>query len=137
MVIDGANVGFYEQNFSGAPPHVEWNKIDWVVQYLESKNKRVLVVMHSRHFVGRMFPNSARPIVARWEASGSLLKTPKDGNDDWFWLHASLWPAMAQQEVSGRGGASARERSKRKRRRLLARRRRRLLARKRRRLLAR
>lgn len=38
VVIDGANVGYFEANFSGATKHVDYSKIDWIVQhFLERK----------------------------------------------------------------------------------------------------
>jgi ribonuclease P protein 3 len=100
VIIDGANVGYYQMNFGGAPPHVDWGQIDWVVQHYEKLGLRVLVVMHSRHFVGKMFPAHARPIVNRWDKRGGLLRTPQGGNDDWYWLHASLFRGLSQ-EVKG------------------------------------
>jgi ribonuclease P protein 3 len=39
VVIDGANVGYFEQNFQGAPKHVDYNQIDWIVQHFLRENK--------------------------------------------------------------------------------------------------
>jgi len=98
VILDGANVGYYKMNFGGAPSHVDFDQIEWVVQHFEGQGLRVLVVMHSRHFKGKMFPDYAKPIVERWSKNDGLLRTPMGGNDDWFWLHASLFLGLGQQE---------------------------------------
>jgi mitochondrial ribonuclease P protein 3 len=91
ILIDGANVGFYEQNFAGAPKHVDYNQIDWIVQHFMQKMKQgVLLVMHSRHFAQNLMPSYAEPILQKWVDSGLLYRTPPGMNDDWFWLHAAL-----------------------------------------------
>lgn len=35
VIIDGANVGYYKQNFMGAPKHVDYTQIDWVVRHFQ------------------------------------------------------------------------------------------------------
>ena len=89
-VIDGANVGYFEQNFAGAPKHVDYNQIDWVVRHLLRNDKNILLVMHARHFAPHMLPRQFEPIVKSWLDRGLLYKTPRSMNDDWFWLQASL-----------------------------------------------
>ena len=34
MVIDGANVGYYKQNFIGAASHIEYRQVDWMLASL-------------------------------------------------------------------------------------------------------
>jgi hypothetical protein len=90
IVIDGANVGYYKQNFSHAPKHVDYRQIDGVVQgTLLKRSKRVLLILHARHFAHTLMPVWARPIVEGW--SSILYKANPGMNDDWFWLHAALW----------------------------------------------
>lgn len=91
VVIDGANVGYFEQNFSGAPKHVDYNQINWIVQNFLSNGKSVLLILHERHFNHNLMPKWALPIVASWDQAGLLYRTPTGMNDDWFWLHAALW----------------------------------------------
>jgi len=88
VVIDGANVGYFEQNFHNAPKHVNYNQIDCVVKHFMQLNKNVLLIMHSRHFFA--VPLKFKALVRAWEKSGVLYKTPPRMNDDWFWLHAAL-----------------------------------------------
>ncbi|KAL3915874.1 MAG: hypothetical protein SGILL_005440 [Bacillariaceae sp.] len=91
VVVDGANIGFYGMNYADAPPHVDYEQIDWVVRHLlEDRKQRVLLVMHSRHFSDRMLPPKFRPLVDSWREKGVLYKTPSGMNDDWFWMHAAL-----------------------------------------------
>jgi mitochondrial ribonuclease P protein 3 len=97
FIIDGANVGYYEQNFVGAPKHVDYHQIDWIVQYLVNVQQQqqheqcpILLIMHSRHFATNLMPKYAKPIVQRWKDMNILYETPIGMNDDWFWLHAAL-----------------------------------------------
>ena len=89
VLIDGANVGFFKQNFASAPKHVDYEQIDWVVQHFTDSGKRVLLVLHERHF-GDIMPPKYRNLEEKWVKSGVLYKTPRGMNDDWFWLHAAL-----------------------------------------------
>jgi pentatricopeptide repeat protein len=90
ILIDAANVGYYKQNFGGAPKHVDYEQIDWIVQHFTRMGKRVLLVLHQRHFNPRLMPGKYKPIQEKWEREGILYKTPPGMNDDWFWLHAAL-----------------------------------------------
>ena len=89
VVIDGANVGYYKQNFSNAPKHVDYRQIDALLQHFAAQEKSVLLVMHERHFFPRLLPTWAVSIVESW--NNVLYRTPSGMNDDWFWLHAALW----------------------------------------------
>lgn len=91
IVIDGANIGYHQQNFSDAPRHVDYNQIDWTIRHFqEVKKQKVLLVMHSRHFSNKMLPDKYRPLYNAWMKGGILYKTPFGMNDDWFWMHAAL-----------------------------------------------
>ncbi|KAI2512778.1 Protein-only RNase P [Fragilaria crotonensis] len=89
VVIDGANVGYYKQNFSHAPKHVDYRQIDTVVEHFAKLDKKILLVLHARHFSHQLMPEWARPIVNSW--SSILYRANHGMNDDWFWLHAALW----------------------------------------------
>ncbi len=108
VVIDGANVGFYKPQNSGfRSPGVEWCQIDWVVRDFERRGLKCVVVLHARHFNerGKMAITAAgKAIVRDWARRGVwLVKTPMSANDDWFWLHASLWGGRVQgDEGEGR-----------------------------------
>jgi hypothetical protein len=90
VVIDGANVGYFETNFPGSPKHVDYHQINWAVQHFLEQGKSVLLVMHCRHFSRNFMPESVRPLVQRWMDRGILYQTPRDMNDDWFWMQAAL-----------------------------------------------
>jgi pentatricopeptide repeat protein len=89
VVIDGANVGKFEQNFADAPRHVDYNQINWVIRHFTRMGKKVLLVLHERHFNPNMMPDKYRPLQERWEREKLLYKSPRGMNDDWFWLHAA------------------------------------------------
>lgn len=90
IIIDGANVGYYQQNFGNAPRHVDYRQIDSVVQHFRRLGKKVLLVMHCRHFTHHQMPARFRPILQHWQQEGILYQTPAGMNDDWFWMHAAL-----------------------------------------------
>mmetsp|Transcript_11543 Transcript_11543/g.29214 ORF Transcript_11543/g.29214 Transcript_11543/m.29214 type:complete len:696 (-) Transcript_11543:953-3040(-) len=90
VVIDGANIGFFKQNFAYAPKHVDYEQIDWVVQHFTKLGKKVLLVMHNRHFSRYMLPPKYQGLRDSWIREGILYKTPPGMNDDWFWMHAAL-----------------------------------------------
>jgi mitochondrial ribonuclease P protein 3 len=106
IVIDGANVGYYEQNYADAPKHVCYEQIDWVVRYfVQVQRKSVLLILHSRHCSRPLLPAHAESIVHSWRQPYSfdsveghpshhppvLFATPFGMNDDWFWMHAALF----------------------------------------------
>ena len=90
VVIDGANVGFFEQNFKGAPKRVDYEQIDWIARHFEEQNMKPLIFLHQRHFKSKMLPKWANAIVDRWTKQDLVYKTPYDSNDDWYWLHTAL-----------------------------------------------
>ena len=100
IVIDGANVGYYQRNFSNAPKHVDYKQIDWVVDHFCEQGKRVLLVMHMRHFSKNLLPKWAESIVNKWDENGILYRTPHGFNDDWFWMHAALWCGRGTKVLS-------------------------------------
>ena len=100
IVLDGANIGYYKQNFEHAPKHVDYQQIDWAVQHFQRLEKTVLLVMHERHFSRKLMPVWAQPIVNKWINAGILFQAPAGMNDDWFWLHAALWGGRSTQVVT-------------------------------------
>ena len=100
FVIDGANVGYYQNNYEHAPKHVNYEQIDWMVQYFLNLGKSTLVVLHERHFSKKLLPESAKSIVEKWDELGVLFRSPVGSNDDWFWMHAALWCGSSCMVVS-------------------------------------
>eukprot|EP00605_Chrysophyceae_sp_TOSAG23-4_P002312 GSChrysophyteH1.ASY1.ANO1.2558.1 assembled CDS len=89
VVIDGANCGYYKQNYPGAPSHVDFQQINWMVEHLKKCGFKPLVMLHCRHFSNRI-PRECLNIVASWEAQNVLFRTPTRCNDDWFWLYLAV-----------------------------------------------
>ena len=46
VIIDGANVGYYKQNFAGAPGHVAYDQIDAMAKYLINRGYKPVIVLH-------------------------------------------------------------------------------------------
>ena len=90
MVVDGANCGYYKQNYAGAPSHVDYRQIDWMLRQLQSRGLRPLLVLHSRHTAASALPTEFAPIVAAWRAEALVYETPPKWNDDWFWLYTAV-----------------------------------------------
>ncbi|KAL7466572.1 hypothetical protein ACHAXS_006862 [Conticribra weissflogii] len=100
VVIDGANVGYFQQNFGGAPKHVDYRQIDWLVRHLlehpSDENYHIMLFLHERHFSPKLLPKWAYSIIDMWEGNRApydrltLCRTPGGMNDDWFWMQAAL-----------------------------------------------
>lgn len=84
IVIDGANIGYYKQNFARAPRHVDYHQIDRFVKLLQEEGKNILLFLHERHFSRNLMPKWAEKIVHGWERSKILYRTPHASNDDWY-----------------------------------------------------
>lgn len=42
VIVDGANVGYYKQNFNGAPTHIDYRQVDWMVKQLSCRGAYVI-----------------------------------------------------------------------------------------------
>ena len=98
-VIDGANVGYFEQNFSTAAKHVDYHQIDWLLRHLLEQPQRqhqVILFLHERHFSSNLAPPWADELFRAWDSDRApygrltVYRTPAGMNDDWFWMHAAL-----------------------------------------------
>jgi proteinaceous RNase P len=87
VVIDGANVGYYMMNYSGATAHVNYDQIDWLADHFLAEGKRTVIVLHGRHLMDSMMPPKFRPMIDKWLSKKMLYTVPKRNNDDWFWLY--------------------------------------------------
>jgi ribonuclease P protein 3 len=98
IVIDGANVGYFQQNFSNAPKHVDYKQIDWLLRHLLERNngQHILLFLHERHFSPKLCPQWAFQIIKSWDGTQTpydkltVYRTPGGMNDDWYWMHAAL-----------------------------------------------
>ena len=103
-VIDGANVGYYNQAFrlgSSAPKHVDYRQIDGLVRHLledssSYEQHHIILFLHERHFSPKLLPQWAHPIIEMWDGDEApynrltVYRTPQGLNDDWYWMHAAL-----------------------------------------------
>lgn len=90
VVVDGANVGYFQMNYAGAPPHVNYEQVAWVVDHLRRQGRKPLLVLHARHVQDKKVPPAYLGLVRGWRESGILYTVPYRSNDDWFWLCATV-----------------------------------------------
>ena len=90
-VIDGANIGYYKANFEGAPKHVNYHQIDWVVRRCIKDGEIPLIVLHSRHVDPKKIPAEYASVVQRWKDEELLYVTPAGSNDDWYWMFIAVF----------------------------------------------
>jgi len=91
VVVDGANVGYFQMNYAQAPPHVNYEQISWVVEHFLRAGKKPLLVLHARHVDDRKVPPAYAGLVRGWRERGLLLVVPYRNNDDWFWLFTTVF----------------------------------------------
>ena len=94
VIIDGANVGFYMQRPDRNPStSLNFSQIDRVVRHFKEQNKRILLVLHERHFHWKRLKDRPKwtRYIKRWDDAKILYRTPTHMNDDWFWLYACLY----------------------------------------------
>ena len=109
IVIDGANVGYFEQNFANAPKHIDYKQIDGLLRHLleqpppsssndqqQQQQHRIILFLHERHFSPKLAPSWANALFQLWDSNAppynrlTVYRTPTGFNDDWFWMHAAL-----------------------------------------------
>ncbi|KAE8687231.1 Proteinaceous RNase P 2 [Hibiscus syriacus] len=89
-IVDGANIGLYQQNFADGGFSVI--QLDAVVKemYTRTGNKWPLVILHNKRVRALLENPSSRKMVEEWMANGILYTTPHGANDDWYWLYAAV-----------------------------------------------
>lgn len=97
VIVDGANVGYYKQNFAGAPTHIDYHQLHAVIESLLHEHGRCpILIIHSRHLAEHMLPQQhsdiqqIRQMIQSWRDRDIVYPTPKGFNDDWFWLYATV-----------------------------------------------
>eukprot|EP01035_Chromulina_nebulosa_P028982 gene28982-38340_t len=91
IVIDGANVGYYKQNYEGASLHADIQQIDWMVQEVTKLGYNPLVILHIRHAKSSELKDIDKEIINRWISEGTLYMTRHGWNDDWFWIFSCVY----------------------------------------------
>ncbi|CAM9325994.1 unnamed protein product, partial [Sphacelaria rigidula] len=101
-VIDSANVAYHRGN----PRHFSLPQVDLVVQALEAKGERPLVVIAEKyidrvdeHYQASMqmrnrFRYMRTPlnqaIVKRWRSKSQVFECSDEASDDWYWMYAAV-----------------------------------------------
>lgn len=81
VMIDGANIGYYKQNYMGAPKHIDYFQVDAMIKYLQRTGRRVLLVLHCRHLHPNTVPIECIDVIKGWADEGVLLTAPAGSND--------------------------------------------------------
>ncbi|VFQ94162.1 unnamed protein product [Cuscuta campestris] len=88
-VVDGANVGLYQQNF--VEGCFSASQLIAVVNHLHNRsNKWPLVVLHKKRVRALLENATHRELFEKWINEGVLYPTPYGSNDDWYWLYAAV-----------------------------------------------
>ena len=90
LIIDGANVGFFKQNYIGAPSHIDYKQLDWMLRSLRKSGYNPLIILHCRHLFPKRLPTNCIEMTKRWTDEKDAFITPTGANDDWFWLYATV-----------------------------------------------
>jgi pentatricopeptide repeat protein len=108
-IVDGANVAYHRQNFDGGK--FSFRQVELVVDTLrkmmasdEIEKGNVLVLL-PYPYAQKVVPNSSRhrrgrrieylspqelAVLERFEKEKMLYVVPQGGNDDWFWMYATV-----------------------------------------------
>ena len=87
IIIDGANIGYYKQNYLGAPQHVDYEQIQSVIIDLQELGYNPLLILHNRHLSNSTVPSELMHIIKNWKDQDLLYQTPSGWNDDWYWMY--------------------------------------------------
>ncbi|ETW03454.1 hypothetical protein, variant 1 [Aphanomyces invadans] len=88
VIIDAANVGYFNQNFEGGG--FNYGQIQTVVQAYQSKGLTPLIVLHKRRTKDNQVPAQHRAMVQQWKDEKTMFNCEYGNNDDWYWLYAAV-----------------------------------------------
>lgn len=93
VIVDGANVGYFKQNYANAPSYVDYQQIDWMLTHLKELGYQPLLILHCRHLNLQYLdlPQDYIAIIDRWKRDNILFVSPAGCNDDWYWLYAAVY----------------------------------------------
>lgn len=92
FVVDGANVGLYQQNFADGGFSVsQLNSVVNVLRQRSPNKKWPLILLHNKRATGAPADNTYnKQLIEDWRKAGALYTTPTGSNDDWYWLYAAV-----------------------------------------------
>ena len=93
IIIDGANIGYYQQNYSNAPNHLNYHQIHSLIHYLLSLNYIPILILHCRHVTmttNKNIPEVGLKFINLWKNLCRFYITPAGYNDDIYWLYATV-----------------------------------------------
>mmetsp|Transcript_32936 Transcript_32936/g.104282 ORF Transcript_32936/g.104282 Transcript_32936/m.104282 type:complete len:424 (-) Transcript_32936:89-1360(-) len=89
-IVDGANIGYFRQNFKGAPKHINYHQLDAMLQELRALGRKSLLVLHRRHLAKNLMPEWAEAFIRKWRDQELFYIVEPGNNDDWYWMLASI-----------------------------------------------
>ncbi|KAJ6708118.1 hypothetical protein OIU85_028398 [Salix viminalis] len=89
-IVDGANIGLYQQNFAEGGFSI--SQLDAVIKdlYNQSGKKWPLIILHNKRLRALLLNPSTRELIQEWIEKDVLYTTPHGSNDDWYWLYAAV-----------------------------------------------
>ncbi|KAJ6403071.1 hypothetical protein OIU84_015064 [Salix udensis] len=89
-IVDGANIGLYQQNFAEGGFSI--SQLDAVIKdlYNQSGKKWPLIILHNKRLRALLLNPSTRELIQGWIEKDVLYTTPHGSNDDWYWLYAAV-----------------------------------------------
>lgn len=92
FIVDGANVGLYQQNFADGGFSVsQLSSVVNVLRQRSPKKKWPLILLHNKRATGVPADNPYnKQLIEDWRKAGALYTTPAGSNDDWYWLYAAV-----------------------------------------------
>lgn len=93
VIVDGANVGMYNQNFANSG--MNFNQVEKVLEQLRQRAKECdtppMAFLHQRRVEnGPARKPRNQEMLQKWDAAGELFTTAHGSNDDWYWLYAAV-----------------------------------------------
>ncbi|ETV85190.1 hypothetical protein H257_03015 [Aphanomyces astaci] len=88
VIIDAANVGYFNQNFEGGG--FSYPQIQTVLKAYQDKGQKPLIVLHKRRTKDHQVPEPHRAMVQQWKHDNVMFNCQYGNNDDWYWLYAAV-----------------------------------------------
>jgi proteinaceous RNase P len=92
-IVDGANVGMYNQNFSKSG--MNFSQVEKVLDELRKRRREgdapPMAFLHQRRVEsGPARKPQNQNLLEKWDSAGELFTTAHGSNDDWYWLYAAV-----------------------------------------------
>ena len=90
IVIDGANIGFYN-NRPDKGNKISIHQINMVANFYINIGFDILIILHNRHLKYNKLTNKEEKILNTLKKKNFLYLTPNKFNDDLYWLYSTIY----------------------------------------------